>query len=167
MTEASKDSMDTVGRHKLVEFTYRIVDEHGEVLEQIDLPVSYVHGSDHGLWRRIESAMENRRAGDTIEVLLKPGDAFGEIDPDLQLTQDIHDVPEQFRHIGAQAEFQNENGDVHTFRVVRIEGDQLTLDGNHPLAGRTLKFFLSILTVREATEDEIRDPENLSSTTLH
>ena len=153
----------SIGHHKLVEFTYRILDENnGEILEQIDLPVSYVHGSEHGLWERIEAALENRRAGDTVEVLVHPEDAFGEQDPSLLLTQNATEVPEQFRHVGAEAEFQNERGSTRTFRVTRIDGDQLTLDGNHPMAGKTLRFFLNILAVRDATEDEIQDPDSLS-----
>ena len=160
-------SSDIIRQNKLVEFTYRILDEGGQILEQIDLPVSYVHGSEFGLWQRIESAMENRRAGDTVEVLIHPEDAFGELDPDLQLIQSLSDVPEQFHHVGAEADFENEMGDVHRFRVTSIDGNQLTLDGNHPLAGKTLKFFLNILNVRDATEEEIHNPEVLDSPALH
>ena len=160
-------SGDPISANKLVEFTYRILDESGQVLEQIDLPVSYVHGSEFGLWQRIESAMENRRAGDTIEVMIRPEDAFGELDQNLQLTQNLRDVPEEFHRIGAEAEFENETGDVHRFRVISIDGDELTLDGNHPLAGKTLKFFLSILAVRDATQEEINNPDSLNSPALH
>lgn len=160
-------SGESIRPNKLVEFTYRIMDESGQVLEQIDLPVSYVHGSECGLWQRIETAMENRRAGDTVEVLIEPEDAFGDLDPDLQLTQHVSNVPEQFHQVGAEADFENEMGDIHTFRVTAIDGDQLTLDGNHPLAGKTLKFFLNILKVRDATEEEIHNPDELNSPALH
>ena len=160
-------SGESICQNKLVEFTYRIMDEGGQVLEQIDLPVSYVHGSEFGLWQRIEAAMENRRAGDTVEVLVEPDDAFGDLDPDLRLTQSLSDVPEQFHHIGAEADFENEIGEIHRFRVTSIEGDKLILDGNHPLAGKTLKFFLNILKVRDATEEEIHNPEVLDSPALH
>ena len=165
--ETSETSSDSIGTNKLVEFTYRILDESGEILEQIDLPVSYVHGSEHGLWLRIEAALENRRAGDTVEVSVRPEDAFGEPDPHLRLTQRINDVPEEHRRIGAEADFENEAGDVHRFRVTAIEGDTLTLDGNHPFAGKTLRFFLSILKVRDATEEEISDPDSLDKPALH
>ena len=160
-------SGESIRLNKLVEFTYRIMDESGQVLEQIDLPVSYVHGSEFGLWQRIEVAMENRRAGDTVEVMVEPEDAFGDLDPDLQLMQNLSEVPEEFHQMGAEADFENEMGDIHRFRVISIDGDQLTLDGNHPLAGKTLKFFLSILTVRDATEEEIHNPEVLDSPALH
>ncbi len=157
----------TVQANKVVEFTYRILDQHGKVLEQIDVPVSYVHGSEHGLWHRVEAAIENRRAGDTVEVLVRPKDAFGDSDPDLLITQNLEHVPPQFRHIGAEADFQNEEGDIHRFRVTAIEGDTLVLDGNHPLAGKTLKFFVNILNVRDATEEEVRNPDSLSTPIVH
>ena len=163
----SQTSSDIIRQDKLVEFTYRIMDESGQVLEQIDLPVSYVHGSEFGLWQRIEMAMENRRAGDTVEVMIHPEDAFGDLDPDLQLTQRLSDVPEEFHHVGAEADFENEMGEIHRFRVISIDGDRLTLDGNHPLAGKTLKFFLNILKVRDATEEEIHNPDELNSPVLH
>ena len=163
----SHASGESIRPNKLVEFTYRIMDEGGQVLEQIDLPVSYVHGSEFGLWQRIESTLENRRTGDAIEVLTHPEDAFGDLGPDLQLTQNLSDVPEQFRHVGAEANFEDEMGDVHRFRVISIDGNKLALDGNHPLAGKTLKFFLSILNVRDATEEEIHNPEILHSPVLH
>ncbi len=166
-THSHPSAGEVIRANKLVELTYRILDEGGKVLEQIDMPVSYVHGSEHGLWHRIEAAMENRRAGDTIEVLLQPKDAFGEPDPDLLLTQRLADVPEQFHYVGAEADFQNESGDVMRFRVTAIDGDQLTLDGNHPLAGKTLRFFLNILSVRDATEDEVRNPDHLKPPSLH
>ena len=163
----SHTSGESIRPNKLVEFTYRILDERGQVLEQMDLPVSYVHGSEFGLWQRIEAVLENRRAGDTVEVLIRPEDAFGDLDPDLRWTQHLSEVPEQFHQIGVEADFENEVGDVHTFRVTSIEGDKLTLDGNHPFAGKTLKFFLNILKVRDATEEEINNPEVLNPPALH
>ena len=92
---------------------------------------------------------------------------FGDRDPHLQLTQSLSDVPEQFRHIGAKADFKNEMGDIHRSRDTAIDGDERTLDGNYPLAGRTLKFFPSILNARDAIEEEIHNPETLNSPSLH
>ena len=157
----------TVQANKVVEFTYRILDEQGQVLEQIDVPVAYVHGSEYGLWHRVEAAIENQRAGDTVEVWVRPQDAFGYSDPNLLITQSLEDVPPQFRYVGAEADFQNEDGDVHRFRVTAIEGNTMTLDGNHPLAGKTLKFFVNILNVRDATEEEVRNPDSLSAPSFH
>ncbi|MGF1644421.1 MAG: peptidylprolyl isomerase [Thiotrichales bacterium] len=146
---------ETIRKHKLVEFTYRILDEHGRVLEQVDLPFNYIHGRDSGMHEKIERAMEGHRAGDTVTVRLDPSDGFGEADPNLIFTDDIDNVPEEFRRVGAEVEFRNDRGETKTFRVTEREDGKLTFDGNHPLAGKPIEFNLEILQVRDATADEL------------
>lgn len=145
-----------VARHKCVEFTYVITDEGGAVLEQVDLPVGYVHGANSGLLEKVEQALEGHQVGDTVQVMLIPEEGFGYPDPALTYTDNIENVPEQFRFIGAEGEFQNDQGEVKTFRVSRIEDGRLTLDGNHPLAGKSLWFTVRIVSIRDATMQEIR-----------
>ncbi|MGF1547898.1 MAG: peptidylprolyl isomerase [Thiotrichales bacterium] len=146
---------ETIRDNKLVEFTYSIRDEQGQVLEQIDLPINYIQGRNSGLHQKIEHALAGHRTGDTVAVKLGPNDGFGEPDPNLTFTDDIDNVPEEFRWVGAEVEFQNDQGDVKTFRVSAIENGLLTLDGNHPLAGKPIVFVLNILQVRDATRDEL------------
>ncbi len=139
----------------LVEFTYTITDDDNNVIEQVDLPVNYIHGHDSGMHEKIEKAMENRRAGDLVKVSLDPDEGFGPRDPALIFEDDIANVPEEVRRIGAVAEFHNDRGDTRTFRVTRIEEGRITMDGNHPLAGKAITFTLKILQVRPATEAEL------------
>ncbi len=146
---------ETIRDNKLVEFTYSIRDEQGQVLEQIDLPINYIQGRNSGLHQKIEHALAGHRTGDTVAVKLGPNEGFGEPDPNLTFTDDIDNVPEEFRWVGAEVEFQNDQGDVKTFRVSAIENGLLTLDGNHPLAGKPIVFVLNILQVRDATRDEL------------
>lgn len=142
---------------KYVEFLYTILDAEDEtVLERVDLPVGYVHGHDSGMIEKVEAAMEGRCVGERVQVRLSPDEGFGEPDPDLTYTDDIDKVPPQFRRVGAEVEMQNDRGDVRSFVVSRIEDGKLTVDGNHPLAGRHLRFELEILTVRDATDQELR-----------
>ncbi len=145
----------TIEKGRLVEFTYSIVDNRGAVVEQIDLPVNYIHGEDSGMYDKIENAIEGHKAGETISVSLTPEDGIGTPDPSMIFTDDLDNVPEEFRHIGAEAEFQNDSGETKTFRVSKIENGKVTLDGNHPLAGQTIEFLVNILHVREATESEL------------
>jgi len=145
----------TIEKGRLVEFTYSIVDNRGAVVEQIDLPVNYIHGEDSGMYDKIENAIEGHKAGETISVSLTPEDGIGARDPSMIFTDDLDNVPEEFRNIGAEAEFQNEDGETKTFRVSKIENGKVTLDGNHPLAGQTIEFLVNILHVREATESEL------------
>jgi len=144
-----------IEKGKLVEFTYVIVDARGAVVEQIDLPVNYIHGKNSGMYPKIENALEGHKAGETIRVSLTPEEGFGMPDPSMTFIDDIDNVPEEFHHIGAEAEFQNEDGKTKTFRVTEIKEGKLTLDGNHPLAGQTVEFLVNILQVREATKDEL------------
>ncbi|MCW8934439.1 MAG: peptidylprolyl isomerase [Gammaproteobacteria bacterium] len=155
-------------KNKAVQFTYTITDDLGNVVEQVDLPVHYVHGaSNMGLIERIERAMEGRVAGDNIEVELPPQEGFGEYDADLTFTDDLENVPPQFRKIGAQVEMTNAEGESKTFLVSKIEGDKLTVDGNHPLAGKVANFKVKVLEVRDATEDEVRNGISNPNVSIH
>ncbi len=144
-----------VSRHKVVEITYVIQDLDGRILEQCDLPVAYLHGVGGPLLEKIERALEGRAAGERVEVTVLPDEGFGPHRPELTWTDDIEHVPPQFRHLGAEAEFANERGEVLRMRVTRIEGGRLTLDGNHPLAGKTLRFRVKVVGIRDASPEEI------------
>jgi FKBP-type peptidyl-prolyl cis-trans isomerase SlyD len=145
----------SVRNGKLVSLVYRICDDSGRVLEQSDLPVSYIHGGHNELIGGMDRAVAGRRAGDTVELRLDPNQGFGCHDPALTFTDALDNVPPQFRHIGAEVQMQNEAGDVKTFYVTRIEDGRLTVDGNHPFAGKELRVTVEIKDVRDPTEQEL------------
>lgn len=150
-------SGQTVGANKVVSFTYSIVDALGETLEQSDLPISYVHGGKHDLFEKIEQELEGAVVGDMVQVSLTPEEAFGEHDPDLTYTDDIENVPPEFHRIGAEVEMRNDRGDTRKFTVTRIENGKLTVDGNHPMAGKVITFNITVATIRDATPDEVKN----------
>jgi len=154
---------------KYVSLTYSIVDEHGSVLEQTDLPVGYIHGGHTELIGGMDHAISGKRAGDKIELVLAPDEGFGPHDPDLTFTDDIDNVPPQFRYVGAEVPMQNESGEVKTFYVTCIENGRLTVDGNHPLAGKALRVHVRIQEVRDPTREELSQDRlsGATSTTLH
>jgi FKBP-type peptidyl-prolyl cis-trans isomerase SlyD len=139
---------------KFVSLTYSMVDDEGNVVEQSDLPVSYIFGGETEMLGGMDQAMQGKKAGDSVEFEVNPEQGFGDHDPDLAFTDDIENVPPQYRHLGAEVQMQNEAGEVKTFYVSKIEGGQLTVDGNHPLAGKHLKVRVKILEVRDATKDD-------------
>jgi len=141
---------------KLVSLIYSICDQSGGVLEQSDLPVSYIHGGQTELIGGMDKAVAGKRAGDSVRFALGPEQGVGPYDPDLTFTDAIDNVPPQFRHVGAEVQMENESGDVRTFYVTRIEGGLLTVDGNHPLAGKDLQIKIEIKEVRDPTEQERR-----------
>ena len=146
---------DTIKRDKFVSLTYTITDKNGEILERIDMPVNYVHGRDSQVIEKVEKALEGCAQGDEISVELSPDEGFGEHQPELTFIDNIENVPPEFRHIGAEVEFQNDKGESRMFRVTRIEDNKLTVDGNHPFAGKVITYNIKVTTVRDATPDEI------------
>lgn len=158
-------SKDIIKPGKFVSLTYSISDSEGKTLEHNDLPVSYIHGGEQELIGGMDRAVSGKAAGDAVEVVVPPAQGFGAHDPDLTFTDDIANVPEQFRYVGAEVQMQNEAGEVKSFFVTTIEDGKLTVDGNHPMAGKTLKVKVKIVEVRDATEADRR--QLASQSTIH
>jgi len=146
---------DTIKRDKFVSLTYTISDENDEILERIDMPVNYVHGRDSQVIEKVEKALEGCAQGDEVSVQLSPDEGFGEHQAELTFIDQIENVPPEFRHIGAEVEFQNDKGESRMFRVTNIEDGKLTVDGNHPFAGKVITYNIKVAAVRDATPDEI------------
>jgi len=148
-------SEEKIEAKKLVQFKYRIQDEQGAIIEQIDMPVSYVHGTENGMFEKIENALTGHVVADSIEVEMSPAESFGEYLEELTYTDDIANVPEEYRKLDVEIDFKNDRGEVRQFRVTKFENGKLTFDGNHPLAGKHLIFTIDIVSIRDATAEEI------------
>lgn len=148
-------SNDIVTAQKVVTFSYVIKDEAGQILEQSDLPMSYIHGVDGKMYPSAEKAMDGAKIGDQVQVSISPEEGFGYPDPNLMHVEKIENVPPEFQQIGAEAMFENEQGETITMKVTKIENGEVTLDANHPFAGKTVIFVLTVMGVRDATEQEI------------
>jgi len=161
--------MSTVTQNKLVTITYSILDERGRVVEQHDIPVGYVQGANSGILPAIESAMSGRKVGERIEVTLASEEGYGLRDESLVFTDDIENVPPQFRCVGAEVMFENEAGETKVFYVTAIEDGQITLDGNPSLAGQGVTCLVNVMDIRDATPEEIRNgrPLDVKTGTLH
>jgi FKBP-type peptidyl-prolyl cis-trans isomerase SlyD len=88
-------------------------------------------------------------------VSLTPEEGFGAHDESLTYTDDIENVPPEFRRVGAEVEMMNDQGDARKFVVSRIEDGKLTVDGNHPMAGKIITFNIKVVDIRDATDEEI------------
>lgn len=154
---------DTISNNKAVSITYTISDDRGDILESNDVPTTFIYGRDRQVIEKIERALRGHEAGDTVHVELSPEEGFGPYQPELTYTDELDNVPDQYHHIGAEVEFRNDQGESRIFRVTRIEGNKLTVDGNHPFAGMTVTYNISVQDVRDATPGELKDsPQNLS-----
>lgn len=145
-----------IEKNKVVSITYSIRDDGGDLLEQSDLPISYIHGLDKRMFAKIEHELEGHKVGDAIEVKLSPKEGFGEHDSDLSFTDMIENIPAEYRQVGAEAMFQNEDGETITMTVVSVRDGQITLDGNHPFAGKTVTFNVKVVEVRQASPEELQ-----------
>jgi FKBP-type peptidyl-prolyl cis-trans isomerase SlyD len=154
MTEIIKDII-TGGKY--VELKYRVIDvKTDSVLTEVEYPIGYVHGVNEVLAPAVMQQLEGRAVGDTIEVPIDCNQLYGPRDESLVINENIHSVPEEYREVGTAILMENDKGQTKTFLVTRIAGDIITIDGNNPLCGREVIFKLEILTVRDATEEEIQ-----------
>ncbi len=142
---------------KYVELTYKIIDVKSEqILTRVEYPIAYVHGSENQpLLPQVTQELEGKTVGDTIEVPIDCEELYGKRDESLVITDFIENVPEEYREVGTTIVMENESGHTKNFIVTRIDEKSLTIDGNHPLCGREVIFQLEIITVREATDEEI------------
>jgi len=146
---------ETIQDGKLVELTYTVIDrKSGNVLTAVEFPLGYVHGHNEILAPFVHQQLEGRCAGDVIEVPIDGNRIFGPRDESLVFTDRLENVPEEYRQIGTSILMENGSGRTRSFMVTRMDGDTLTVDGNNPLCGREVVFRLSVLTVRDASDDE-------------
>lgn len=158
-----------IGKGMTVFITYSVVDESGNVMGQQDMPTGYVQGGNSGLFASVERALEGMKEGDQVEARVPPEEAFGEADPALIIQEDLENLPPMLRSLGAQAEMQNEAGDILTFRVVEIQDGTVTLDGNNPLAGKPCVVAATVVSIRDATPEEMRTgfPNDQTAPRIH
>ncbi|MCG7900143.1 MAG: FKBP-type peptidyl-prolyl cis-trans isomerase [Candidatus Thiodiazotropha lotti] len=148
-------SKETIKSGKFVSLAYTIQDMDGNVLEQSDLPVSYIHGGETELIGGMDQAVLGKTQGEEVTMTISPENGFGDYDPNLIITDEIENVPAELRQLGAEVQMQNDAGDVKSFYVTKIEAGLLTVDGNHPLAGKSLQVKVKILQVRDATQEDV------------
>ncbi len=146
----------TVQNNKFVELTYEVIDEQtGGVLTAVDFPLGYVHGTNEVLAPRVMAELEGKSVGDIIEVPIDCNKLYGPRDESLVITDYIENVPAEYRQVGTAILMENDRGQTKSFLVTRVDENTLTIDGNNPLCGREVIFKLEILTVRDATGEEI------------
>lgn len=156
-----------VGKNKLVSITYSIFSDENEVLEQNDIPIDFVYGADDRIFPKIILELEGKTIGDSVEVVLPPEEGFGFEDPELIITTSIDSAPPEYRVIGAKPRFQNEQGETLEMTVTKIEDGQITVNGNHPFAGKTMRFVVTVVGVRNAEENGTMDfSSNPASATI-
>ena len=148
---------NSIADGKFVELTYKVIDKKsGLVLTAVEFPLGYVHGHNEVLAPFVHSQLEGKCAGDVIDVPIDGNQIYGARDEALVFSDRIENVPEEFRKVGTSILMENESGQTRSFLVTRMDDKTLTVDGNNPLCGREVIFTLEVLTVRDATEEEVQ-----------
>ena len=147
---------DTIQNEKFVELNYKVTDNKtGDVLVTVEYPLGYVHGVNDILNEQVTKELDGKKVGDIVELPIDTTLLYGERDESLVFTDQIENVPEGYREIGMTITMENEKGEPRAFIVTRFDDKTLTVDGNNPLCGRDVTFILEVLSMREATEEEI------------
>ena len=145
-----------VSKDKVVSIDYTLTDKDGQVIDTSSgkEPLAYLHGSGN-IIPGLESALEGKAEGEQVKVTVPPEKAYG-----VRSEQMVQAVPRTafagVDKIEPGMQFQaNTQAGPRLIRVVGVQGDQVTVDANHPLAGQTLNFDVKVVGVRDASAEEL------------
>jgi FKBP-type peptidyl-prolyl cis-trans isomerase SlyD len=142
-------------KNSVVTLTYTVQDTDGNVVDDGQHPLVYLHGGYDGIFPVLEEALHGKKVGDTFKVKLLPEDGFGEYDEELVMMEDLSQFPENIE-VGMSFERVGDDGEEDlVYRITDIAEGKVVVDGNHPLAGVALIFDGSVAEVRMASAEEI------------
>ena len=145
-----------IGNKSVVSMHYKLTDDDGNVLDssEVSKPLAYLHGSGN-IVPGLEKALVGKVEGDSLQVRVEPAEGYGEVMPDGIKTieraafQGVESV-----EVGMTFDAKAPDGTAQRIVVKKVEGDEVTIDTNHPLAGVVLNFDIKIVGVRESTQEE-------------
>ena len=143
-----------IDKDTAVTLRFKVSDDQGKLIEESKAPMVYLHGGYGNTLPKIEEALAGQEPGYQTTLALQPEDAFGLRDENLVRTIPRSQFPPGVK-VGGQLEGHGDDGTQHVFNVMKIKGDTVLLDGNHPLAGKALRFTLKVIDVRSASAEEI------------
>ncbi len=146
-----------VSEGKVVVFHYTLTDDEGETIEtsKDKQPLPYLHGTNQ-IVKGLEEEMEGKSEGDSFQVEVAPAKGYGEKQGPGPQGVDRSEFPEDVElYEGMAFTAEAEDGSHLPLWVTSIEDDEVFVDSNHPLAGETLHFDVDIVSIRDATDEEI------------
>jgi FKBP-type peptidyl-prolyl cis-trans isomerase SlyD len=146
----------TIADGKVVTIHYRLSLDDGTVVSDTagGEPMAYLHGSENVI-PGLEAALAGRSPGDEVNAKIEPADAYGERDPSATEQIPRSAFPGDLElQVGMHLSARHESGAIIPMTVQSIADDAVTVDLNHPLAGQKLHFDVSVVEVRDATEEE-------------
>jgi FKBP-type peptidyl-prolyl cis-trans isomerase SlyD len=144
-----------IKKDTVVSLTYELFDSDGGTIEKTEAPIEYLHGGYDGIFPQVETALAGKAAGESCRIRLEPDDAFGDYDAELVHIEPRDKFPDNIA-VGMQFEGKGaESGTSLIYTVTNIADGKVVVDGNHPLAGKTLEFSCTVTAVRAATQEEL------------
>ena len=146
-----------IAANKAVSIDYTLTNDDGEVLDSSvgGAPLVYLHGAGN-IIPGLEKALEGKQAGDELNVSIEPEEAYGEYLAELvsTLNRSLFEGVDELE-VGMQFHASGPDGSMQIVTIKALEGDEVTVDGNHPLAGQRLTFQVKVVNVRDASDEEI------------
>jgi FKBP-type peptidyl-prolyl cis-trans isomerase SlyD len=166
-----------IEKNTVVSLRYKLTDAQNNIIEEPDSPMVYLHGGYEGTFPKIENLLDGQDIGYETSIQLEPNEAFGEYDPELLKIEPRARFPEpleigmQFEGVPDEEEdpsLADQEDEPLIYTVTDVAESQVVLDGNHPLAGMALRFWVQVEDVRAATDEEIenRYPEGAEAFTF-
>lgn len=142
--------------NRVVSMYYTLKDDAGSLLDasRAGEPFEYLEGHQN-IIPALEKALSGLNAGDKKQIALSPSEGYGDYDPNLSFAVPITQFGGQTPEVGMQIQLSTANGQNFIANVVRIQNNEVVLDANHPLAGKSLHFDIEIAGTREATQEEL------------
>ncbi len=140
---------------KAITINYTLKDNDGKIIDESnDSSFIYLHGHSN-IIPGLETALSDKVKGDSFELVLEPKDAYGEYNSAITQTVPRDAFGDEKIEVGMQFHAEGDDGQPVMITVSEITGDNVTIDGNPPLAGVTLNYDIEIMEVRDATEEEL------------
>jgi len=140
----------------VITIDYTLKDDNGTVLDSsTEGNFAYLHGANN-IIPGLENALTGKSAGDDVDVSVSPAEGYGEHNETMiqAVPRDMFDSEQEIQ-VGMQFHAESPEGEMIVVTVTDVEGDDVTVDGNHPLAGVNLNFGVKVIDIREASEEEI------------
>ena len=144
-----------ISKDKVVTLNYTLTDNEGQVIDSSqDGTFAYLHGANN-IIPGLESALEGKQAGDALSVAVEPQDGYGEYSAEMVQVVAREMFGDSDPEVGMQYHASSPEGQMIVVTVAAVEEDQITIDGNHPLAGVALNFAVNVVDVRDASAEEL------------
>lgn len=145
-----------IAKDSVVSLEYTLRSDSGETLDTSEGqgPLVYLQGYEN-IVPGLERTLAGKKKGDSLKVSVPPEEAYGPRDPRKTMEVPRSQLPPGEPEVGMQLRGQSQAGDIIALWITAVGPDSVTVDGNHPMAGRTLHFEVTVVDVRAATAEEL------------